>query len=388
MFSQPVDADFFETKIRPLFAEKCYACHAEAGRGGLQLDSREHFLKGGNSGPVAFPGNPDASLLIKALRYDAKPKMPPAGKLPSEQIAAVEAWIKAGAAWPKTDKVPPSTYKISAEQRAFWSFEPVKPLPAPHVKDPDWARTEIDRFLAAKLEARGLRPVHRADRRTLIRRATYDLTGLPPTAEEVDAFARDRSPDAFGKVIDRLLESPRYGERWGRLWLDVARYSDDRLDSERDNPYPASFRYRDWVIQAIQSDMPYDLFVKAQIAGDKLPDHEKYEAGLGFYALSPEMQDDRVDATARGFLGLTVACAQCHDHKYDPIPTSDFYSLMGIFRNTSLHEVPLAPKEVVEAYKKQDALIQKKAKELKEYADAQSAQLGLVLASETARYLL
>ena len=249
------------------------------------------------------------------------------------------------------------------------------------------APTDIDRFLAAKLAARGLRAVKAADRRTLIRRATYDLTGLPPTAEEVDAFEHDRSPEAFAKVVDRLLASPRYGERMGRVWLDVARYSDDRLDSERDNPYPASFRYRDWVIQAMQNDMPYDVFVKAQIAGDQLPDREKYQAALGFYALSPEMQDDRVDATSRGFLGLTVACAQCHDHKYDPIPTRDFYSLMGIFRNTNLHEVPLAPKEIVDAYKKQEALIQKKEKELKEFVDAQSAQLGLVLASQTARYM-
>jgi hypothetical protein len=279
-------------------------------------------------------------------------------------------------------KSPP--YMITAEQRAFWSFQPVKPEAPPNVKAP----TEIDRFLAAKLAARGLRPVKAADRRTLIRRATYDLTGLPPTAEDVDAFEHDRSPDAFAKVIDRLLASPRYGERMGRLWLDVARYSDDRLDSERDNPYPASFRYRDWVIQAMQNDLPYDVFVKAQIAGDQLPDREKYQAALGFYALSPEMQDDRVDATSRGFLGLTVACAQCHDHKYDPIPTRDFYSLMGIFRNTNLQEVPLAPKETVEAYKNQEALIQKKEKELKEFVDAQSAQLGLVLACQTARYML
>jgi hypothetical protein len=385
-----VDADFFETKIRPLFAEKCYACHAEARMGGLQLDSAEHFVKGGKSGLVAVPGDPDASLLVKALRYDATPKMPPTGKLAADQIAAVEAWVKAGAVWPRDGKPalisPP--YKITAEQRAFWSFEPVKPVPPPDVKDSSWARTDIDRFIMSKLEARGLHPVRRADRRTLIRRATYDLTGLPPTAEEVDAFEHDRSPDAFVEVVDRLLASPRYGERWGRLWLDVARYSDDRLDSERDNPYPASFRYRDWVIQAIQNDMPYDVFVKAQIAGDRLPDREKYEAGLGFYALSPEMQDDRVDATTRAFLGLTVACAQCHDHKYDPIPTRDFYSLMGIFRNTGLHEVPLAPKETVDAYKAQSALIQKKEKELKEFVDVQSAQLGLILASEIARYML
>jgi mono/diheme cytochrome c family protein len=385
----PVDADFFETKIRPLFAEKCFACHTEARMGGLQLDSREHFLKGGKSGSVVVPGDADASLLVKALRYDGVPKMPPPGKLAGDQIAAVEAWVKAGAVWPQNEKPAPSPpYRITAEQRAFWSFEPVKPAPPPKVKDGNWAHTEIDRFIASGLEARGLQPVGPADRRTLIRRATYDLTGLPPTAEEVDAFEHDRSSDAFAKVIDRLLASPRYGERWGRLWLDVARYSDDRLDSERDNPYPASFRYRDWVIQAIQNDMPYDLFVKAQIAGDQLPEHEKYEAGLGFYALSPEMQDDRVDATTRGFLGLTVACAQCHDHKYDPIPTRDFYSLMGIFRNTDLHEIPLAPTATVNAYKEQNALIQKKETELKDFVDVQSAQLGLVFAWETAHYLL
>jgi hypothetical protein len=392
-FAQPpppfVDADFFEAKIRPLFVEKCYACHTDQHLGGLQLDSREHLLKGGKSGPIVVPGNPDVSILVRALRYEGSPKMPPSGKLAAGQIAAVEAWVKAGAVWPLNEKsAPQSAYKITAEQRAFWSFQPVKPTTPPKVQDAQWSRTEIDRFIASKLEARRLHPVKRADPRTLIRRASYDLTGLPPAADEVDAFEHDRSPDAFAKVIDRLLASPRYGERWGRLWLDVARYSDDRLDSERDNPYPASFRYRDWVIRAIQDDMPYDLFVKAQIAGDRLPDREKYEAALGFYALSPEMQDDRVDATARGFLGLTVACAQCHDHKYDPIPTRDFYSLLGIFRGTELHEVPLAPKETVDAYKQQEALIQKKEKELKEYVGAQSAQLGLILASETARYML
>src|SRR5580658_4357584 len=384
-------SDLFETKIRPLLAEKCFACHTDARMGDLQLDTREHFLKGGKDGPIVVPGDPDASLMMKALRYtDARLKMPPTGKLSTDQLASVEAWIKAGATWPQNDhailKSPP--YKISAEQRAFWSFEPVKPASPPDVRDNKWARTEIDHFILAKLEAHDLRPAPFADRRTLIRRAYYDLTGLPPSPEEVAAFEHDRSPDAFAHVVDRLLASPRYGERWGRLWLDIARYSDDRLDSERDNPYPASFRYRDWVIQALQDDMPYDVFVKAQIAGDQLPDHQKYETGLGFYALSPELQDERVDATTRGFLGLTVACAQCHDHKYDPIPTRDFYSLTGIFRNTDLHEIPLAPQDTVDAHKKQEALIQKKEKELKEYIDAQSAQLGLILASQTARYML
>ncbi len=383
-------ANLFEDKIRPLFAEKCFACHTEAHMGGLQLDSREHFLKGGKSGPIAVPGNPDSSLIVKAVRYNSTPKMPPTGKLSPDEIAAVEAWVKAGAVWPEDGAAPLKSppYRITAEQRAFWSFQPVRLTPPPAVRDARWSHTEIDRFLEAQLESRGLHAAPPADRRTLIRRATYDLTGLPPTDEEVEAFERDRSPNAFAKVVDRLLASPRYGERWGRLWLDVARYSDDELDSERDHPYPASFRYRDWVIQAIQNDMPYDLFVKAQIAGDLLPDHEKYEPGLGFYALSPEMQDDRVDATTRGFLGLTVACAQCHDHKYDPIPTRDFYSLLGIFRNTDLHEVPLAPKDVVDSYKSQESKISKKEAELEDFINSQSAQLALILAAQTSRYLL
>lgn len=392
----PSSPDFFETTIRPLLAAKCYACHTEAHMGGLQLDSREHFLKGGKSGPIVVAGSPDQSLMMKALRYtDPRLKMPPTGKLSPEQLASVEEWIKAGAVWPTTEHAVIKTpqYRITPEQRAFWSFQPVKPAPPPEIDDPKfaktaWAQTDIDRFIIAKLESRGLRPVGPADRRTLIRRAYFDLTGLPPTPEEVAAFERDRSPDAFAKVVDRLLASPRYGERWGRLWLDVARYSDDRLDSERDNPYVASFRYRDWVVQAIQDDMPYDLFVKAQIAGDRLPNHDKLEAGLGFYALSPEMQDDRVDATTRGFLGLTVACATCHDHKYDPIPTSDFYSLMGIFRNTDLRDIPLAPTDVVERFKAQEALVKKKESELKAYVDSQSDQLALILASQTARYML
>jgi mono/diheme cytochrome c family protein len=382
--------DLFETRVRPLFAHKCYGCHTDSKLGGLRLDTREGFQKGGRSGPVAVAGDPEHSLIVKALRYtDARLKMPPTGRLTDEQIAAVETWIKLGAVWPETlaaPKQPP--YRITAEQRRFWSFQPVLDVSPPAVRNTRWGRTGIDRFILAKLEANGLEPVSDADRRTLIRRATLDLTGLPPTSDEVIAFERDRSPGAFARVVDRLLASPRYGERVGRLWLDVARYSDDRLDSERDNFYENSFRYRDWVIQAIQDDMPYDLFVKAQIAGDLLPDHEKYEAGLGFYALSPEMQDDRVDATSRGFLGLTVACAQCHDHKYDPIPTRDFYSLLGIFRNTELTEIPLAPKDVVENYQAHKDLISKKEAEIKDFVEGQSAQLSEILAAQTSRYLL
>ncbi len=383
--------DAFELRVRPVLATACYSCHTESAMGGLQLDSREHLLKGGKSGPAIVPGDPDASKLIQAIRYNGARKMPPSGKLKPEEIASLEAWVKAGAVWPAGSKAGPpaaAPYVISAERRAFWAFQPVKNPAPPQVKDAKWAKTDIDRFLLAKLEASGLKPARPADRRTLIRRASFDLTGLPPTPEEVAAFEADRSPAAFEKVVDRLLASPRYGERWGRYWLDVARYSDAKLNSEREDPYPNAYRYRDWVIQAMNQDMPYDMFVKAQIAGDLLPHPEKYEAGLGFYALSPEFQDDRVDATTRGFLALTVACAQCHDHKFDPIPTRDYYSLLGIFANTELHEKPLAPKEVVDKFQAQSKRIADQQKELDAFVNAQSEQLAGILAARTSAYML
>lgn len=387
-------ADFFEMRVRPVLAKNCYACHTASQMGGLQLDTREHVLKGGNDGPAIVPGDPDHSLLIQAVRQThPRIKMPPGRKLSDQEIADLAAWVKMGAVWGATapaqaDAAP--AYVITPKQRAFWSFQPVhKPAP-PGVKDQAWVKTPVDRFILAGLEAKGLKPVAAADRRTLIRRATYDLTGLPPTPAEVQAFLQDKSPDAFAKVVDRLLASPRYGERWGRYWLDVARYSDDKLDSERDNPYPSSFRYRDWVIKAFNNDMPYNVFVEAQIAGDliRTDDRAEYEPGLGFYALSPEFQDDRVDATTRGFLGLTVACAQCHDHKFDPIPTTDYYSLLGVFNNTKLSEYPLAPEAVVDAYKTQKDKIDAQKKAIDEFIGAQSDQLAEVLASDTARYLM
>jgi len=261
---------------------------------------------------------------------------------------------------------------------------------SPPVKDAKWVRNPIDAFLLAKLEAQNLKPARAADKRTLLRRATLDLTGLPPTPEEVDAFLRDGSPDAFAKVVDRLLASPRYGERWGRYWLDVARYSDDKLNSTAEEPYPNAFRYRDWVIQAFNRDMPYDLFVKAQIAGDllKSDDPLQYQPGLGFYAMSPEMQDERVDATSRGFLGLTVACAQCHDHKFDPIPQKDYYSLQGVFSSSEITQVPLAPKDAVERWDAQKKAIDKLDTTLKEFVAEQTKSLGAILAGQTARFML
>uniref|UniRef100_Q01Z91 Cytochrome c domain-containing protein n=1 Tax=Solibacter usitatus (strain Ellin6076) TaxID=234267 RepID=Q01Z91_SOLUE len=385
------DPDFFESKVRPVFAKTCYPCHTESRMGGLRLDSADGIAKGGNSGPPVQPGKPDESLLVQAIRRThERIKMPPSGKLPDSDIAAIVEWVKSGAVWPAGAAPTVKVDTITAAQRAFWSFQAVRKPPAPKVKDTKWARTDIDRFVLAKLEQQGLKAARPADRRILLRRVTLDLTGLPPTPEEVDAFLADKSPDAFAKVVDRLLASPRYGERWGRLWLDVARYSDERLNSTESDPIANAFRYRDWVIQAFNRDMPYDVFVKAQIAGDLMPSDDplQYRAGTGFYAMSPEMQDDRVDATTRGFLGLTVACAQCHYHKFDPIPQSDFYSLQGVFASSQTKQFPLAPKDVVEKWDAQKKALEKQETALKEFTAQQSDQLAGILASQTARYLL
>ncbi|MFN7992496.1 MAG: PSD1 and planctomycete cytochrome C domain-containing protein [Bryobacteraceae bacterium] len=385
-------AEFFELNVRPVLARSCYGCHTEARSGGLRLDSRGEILKGGNSGAAIMPGDAEHSLLIQAVsQTHERLKMPPGGKLKESEIANLKAWVNGGAVWP--DTTPASSqpkYQITAEQRAYWAFQPVREPTPPSVRNSVWAKTPIDRFILAALEQHGLEPAQPAGKRALIRRATFDLTGLPPTPEEVDAFLNDAGPNAFSRVVDRLLASPHYGERWGRYWLDVSRYSDDKLDSERDNPYANAFRYRDWVIQALNDDMPYNAFVKAQIAGDLLPEPERSKslAGLGFYALSPEFQDDRVDATSRGFLGLTVACAQCHNHKFDPIPTQDYYSLLGIFNNTEIHEYPLAPDDVVAAYRARKEKIEKGEKELKEYVERQGDELAGILAGKTTRYML
>ncbi len=377
--------DAFEMRVRPVLAKACFSCHTDAAMGGLQLDTRDHLLHGGKSGPAIIPGDPGNSKLIQAIRYDGALKMPPTGRLKDEEIASLEQWVKAGAVWPANLKpVTTAPYLISEAQRNFWAFRPVADPPVPAGK----GRTGIDRFLQARLAREGLETDRPADRRTLIRRATFDLTGLPPTPEDAAAFEADRSPGAFAKVIDRLLASPHYGERWGRYWLDIARYSDDKLNSTQEEPYPNAFRYRDWVIAAFNSDMPYDTFVKAQIAGDLLPEPGKYQAGLGFYSLSPEFQDDRVDATTRGFLALTVACAQCHDHKFDPIPTRDYYSLLGIFANTKLHQTPLASKEVVDDYDTKLKAVNTKEKALTDFAEEQSRQLSEIFAAQTAQYLL
>jgi hypothetical protein len=293
-----------------------------------------------------------------------------------------------GAVWPSIPAPPKSAaYVITPEQRAFWAFQPVRKPAVPDVKNSRWVRSDIDRFILARLESEGLKPAKPADRRPLIRRVTFDLTGLPPAPEEVDVFVADRSPDAFAKVVDRLLASPHYGERQARYWLDLARYADGNLGASKDTPYPNAYRYRDWVIRAFNQDMPYDLFVKAQLAADLLPNNQELLPALGFHALGGNA-DERVDVTTRGLLGLTVACAQCHDHKYDPIPTQDYYSLLGVFRSTETREIALAPDSVVAAYKQLEKKIEDKKYEVDEFLRKSNVDLAEMLVRKTARYIV
>ena len=405
-------AEFFETKIRPLLASNCYSCHTDSKLGGLRLDSREAILTGGKSGAALVPGDPDKSLLIKAVRQsDAKLKMPMGGKLKDSEIEDLVAWVKAGANWPEIAKAAAAQttgeYVIKPEQRAFWAYQPLHKTEPPAVEDSGWAKTNIDRYVLARLNKENLKPVKAADKLTLIRRATLDLTGLPPTFADIDAFEKDNSPEAFAKVVDRLLASPQYGERWGRYWLDVARYGEDdyrSLDPMRRgyNPYPFAYLYRDWVIKAMNDDMPYSEFVEAQLAADLMDekDRAKLLPALGFLGGGPWFYDngsvevthaderhDRVDVVSRGFLGMTVGCARCHDHKYDPIPTKDYYALAGVFVNTIYHEYPMVPKDVAEDYKKQEKAIEDRGKLLGEFMQTESSQLAQTLAFQSAKYM-
>jgi hypothetical protein len=340
--------EFFEKRVRPLFAQHCVGCHGpKKQQAGLRLDSSEGLAKGGESGPVIVPGQPERSLLIQVVRYDGDIQMPPDGKLPAESLAALTTWVRDGARWPRpitpADSIVDS---VSSEKshawRRHWAFQPVAPQAPPIVSHADWPRSPIDSFLLSRMEAAGISTVRMADRRTLLRRATYDLHGLPPTLTEIATFEADPSPDAFERVLDRLLASPRYGERWGRHWLDVARYSDTKgyvrlMENRR---YPSAWTYRDFVIRAFNQDLPYDQFIREQLAADQLvsPDDPRALAALGFLTLGErfinnqhDIIDDRIDVVCRGLLGLTVTCARCHDHKFDPVPTADYYSLYGVF---------------------------------------------------------
>jgi mono/diheme cytochrome c family protein len=391
------DLEFFEAKVRPLLDQHCSSCHAKGkSKGGLSLASRDAMLKGGDSAqPAVVPGDPDQSPLIVAVKYDDAVKMPKKYKLKDQEIAVLVAWVKRGAPWPAV--IGAATVRtggdlISPEDRTFWSFRPIAEPPSPVVKDRGWCKDPIDSFILSKLEEKSLRPVAPADKRTLLRRATFDLIGLPPTPEEIDAFLANDAPDAFARVVDRLLASPHYGERWARHWLDVARYGEDQAHTFQARLYPGGYRYRDWVVQAFQDDMPYDRFVTEQIAGDllKTGDPMSRLPALGFFALGPHYYqdageakaaeaaelDDHVDVLGRGFLGLTVACARCHDHKFDPITTQDYYALAGVFKSSPYVEAPTAPADVVEKFNQGQDAIKKQEAKVKEFLAAEAAKQG------------
>ena len=358
----PEVATFFEAKVRPVLVEKCASCHgAEKQSGGLRVDSREGLLEGGDLGPSVFVGDPDRSPLILAIRHQGDNKMPPKGKgdkLTDPVADDLARWVRLGAPWPASAVV--STAGKADEANNHWAYAPVGNPPPPRVVDPAWVTNPIDNFILSELEAHKLAPSPRADKRTLIRRVTFDLTGLPPTVAEVDDFLADESPEAYAKVVDRLLDSPRYGERWGRHWLDVARYADTKgYVFTEETRYPYSYTYRDYVIRAFNEDLPYNQFLIEQIAADRLPPtaDNRPLAALGFLTVgrrflnnNDDIIDDRIDVVTRGLMGLSVSCARCHDHKFDPIPTEDYYSLHGVFASSvEPQELPILPTPVPEA---------------------------------------
>ena len=421
------DFEFFEKNIRPVLVDNCYKCHSatsEKVKGGLLLDSKEGSLKGGDTGPAIVPGDLEKSLLIKAVRYTDKDlQMPPKDKkLPDAQIADLVAWVKMGAPDPRTNKAaaPKPPYDFAAARKQ-WAFHPPQDPSIPTVKNKKWVKSPIDNFIEAKLEEKDLSPAPPADKRTLIRRATFDLTGLPPTPQEVEDFLKDKSTNAFEKVVDRLLASPHYGERWGRHWLDVVRFTDS-LDSRvtgSEADIPESYRYRDWVVNAFNQDLPYNQFVREQIAGDLLQpkDPDKIDTNgiiaTGMYAIGnwgngdadkdkilTDIADDQVDVTGRAFLGLTLACARCHDHKFDPIPTADYYSLAGIFfsshilpsltpkgQGENLMFIPLAAPAELNRRTKRDARIAELDKQINAAIDEQLVALSKKILAQSADYL-
>ncbi len=407
--------EFFESKVRPLLVSRCYKCHsADKGKthGGLALDSREGWQKGGDSGPPIVPEKPDESLLIQAVRYvDDGPQMPPdeaGGKLTDDEIAILTQWVTIGAPDPREAKRRATAMTLD-EARQWWAFQPPRHAAPPAVVDRSQVKGTIDQFVQAAIEQAGVAPLPEADKRTLLRRATFDLVGLPPTPQEVADFLRDDSPGAFATVVERLLASPHYGERWGRHWLDLVRYADYFQQNPKEHAQADRFelfeawRYRDWVVEALNRDLPYDEFIVHQLAGDRLtsPTGESPYAG-GLVATTvlaigawdngdadkqhivSDIVDDQINLVGQTFLGLTLACARCHDHKFDPISTEDYYGLAGIFYSThvlsalgeqgghtSLLRTPLAPADYLNRRQVQLARLGELAAELAKLAPPQ-----------------
>jgi cytochrome c553 len=419
VFTLPVTAqdpaEFFEKKIRPVFAASCAGCHnAKVKTAGLDLSTGEGFVASG------VPGD----RILKAVSYEDRLKMPPQGKLAAQQFDDLAAWVKAGAVWPGVQAAPAGkmvTRKhgsaFSEAEKKFWAFQPVRKPDLPAVRLTAWPRSPIDRFILAGLETKGLTPAAPADKLTLLRRVTFDLTGLPPTEQEITAYLADQSDSAFAKVVDRLLESPRYGERWGRRWLDVARYADSTGNDE-DHRYPYAWRYRDYVIDSFNRDVPYDQFIREQLAGDLLPPPDGAQinrrglVATGFLALGAkaiaqqdkkkmlyDVYDEQVDVTSKAFLGLTLSCSRCHDHKFDPLLQRDYYSMINFFANTKsfkdpethvskLLYVPLVP---AEEYKKYEAYLDKvssKKLEIEDVVEGERERIAKELTPRLAGYML
>ncbi len=377
------EARFFEAKVRPALASHCISCHGPSRQaGGLRLDSREAILEGGASGPAAVEKKPAESPLIRAARgtgevHEEALENPPEKK----DRQALERWVRIGLPWPAADKAGKSGGEADAEHHSHWAFQPVERPALPEVEHTEWVRSPVDRFILAKLEAKGIEPGRRADARTLFRRVTFDLVGLPPTPKDLDAFLADRRPGAFARVVDRLLASPHYGERWGRHWLDVARYANTKgAVFQEEARFGFAYTYRDYVVDAFNADLPYDRFIKEQLAADKL-DLGKGNAELaamGFLTVGRrflnnrhEIIDDRIDVTTRGLMGLTVMCARCHDHKYDPVPIEDYYSLYGVFASSREPEMyPLLgePRQT-QGYKKFQKELEERKKKRRDYLE-------------------
>ena len=411
--------EHFEKRVRPLLAAQCQACHnAQLQSGGIDLASADGFAKARDEAALISVEDPASSRLLAIVGYAARVKMPPGGKLPDEDLEVLGRWVREGAPWPGAklqEAVLPDSERgaFTEEQLGYWAFQPVSEPQPPAVSDLSWPRGAIDRFILAKLEQEGLAPAPPVGRLAWLRRAHFDLTGLPPSSDEALAFAADRSPGAWERAVDRLLASPRYGERWGRHWLDVARYADSTGNDE-DHRYPYAWKYRDYVIEAFNSDLPYDRFVTEQIAGDLLsaePDPRGIIA-TGFLALGPkaiaqqdktrmlyDVYDEQIEVVSKAMLGLTVACARCHDHKFDPILTKDYYSLAGIFASTrSFRDAeahvsrmllkPLVPQEQYERYQAEQMAIKNRRIERDNVGDIEIEQLVEAEASRVADYML
>ncbi len=400
------DLQFFESEVRPLLTDHCYECHAGESRilrGGLRLDHRAGWLRGGDSGPAIVPGDPQNSLLMQAVRYESM-EMPPAGRLSEQQTAVLGEWIRRGAPDPRLEAPPAKLQPVDWDAaRKHWAFQPIPDVEPPAESDPLWSKNPIDRFVRARLRQAGMEPAVAADRRTLIRRATFDLTGLPPTPEETAAFIADPAEDAFDRVVDRLLSSPAYGERWGRHWLDLVRYATTN-GADENHGLPEAWRYRDWVIRSLNFDLPMDQFIVQQLAGDLLPVPEDEQAAgdlltaTGLLVLGPKMlaeqdkekmlidiADEQVDTISRTMLGLTLSCARCHDHKFDPLSARDYYALAGIFYSTRTMqnrdfvskwmERPLPSREVTERRRQQQQRIDAVKSELEQLKVAGQKEL-------------